>query len=74
MSPPNTPPATVHGRLGILSYVVQVAKDFTPRERIRAGLMFVTVAILHIVGFGVFILVVVPSHYKGLGIGVAGLA
>ncbi len=74
MSTPNTPPATVHGRLGILSYVVQVAKDFTPRERIRAGLMFVTVAILHIVGFGVFILVVVPSHYKGLGIGVAGLA
>jgi high-affinity nickel-transport protein len=74
VSTPNTPPATVHGRLGILSYVVQVAKDFTPRERIRAGLMFVTVAILHIVGFGVFILVVVPSHYKGLGIGVAGLA
>jgi high-affinity nickel-transport protein len=36
--------------------------------------MFVTIALLHIVGFAVFILFVVPSHYKGLGIGVAGLA
>jgi len=36
--------------------------------------MFVTVAALHIIGFGVFILFVLPSHYKGLGIGVAGLA
>ncbi len=67
-------PGSVHGRFGILSYIVQVAKDFTPRERLRATLMFVTIAVLHIVGFAVFILFVVPSHYKGLGIGVAGLA
>ncbi len=67
-------PGSVHGRFGILSYVVQVAKDFTPRERFRAAMMFVTIAVLHIVGFAVFILFVVPSHYKGLGIGVAGLA
>jgi high-affinity nickel-transport protein len=51
-----------------------VAKALTPKERRRAGLMFVTIAILHIIGFGVFIAFVVPSHYKGLGIGVAGLA
>jgi high-affinity nickel-transport protein len=70
----NTLPGSVHGRFGILSYIIQVAKDFTPRERIRAGLMVVTVALLHIIGFGVFILFVVPSHFKGLGIGVAGLA
>jgi high-affinity nickel-transport protein len=74
MSAGSTLPGSVHGRFGILSYVIQVAKDFTPRERLRAGLMFVTVAILHVVGFGIFILFVVPSHYKGLGIGVAGLA
>jgi high-affinity nickel-transport protein len=36
--------------------------------------MFLTILLLHIVGFAVFILFVVPSHYKGLGIGVAGLA
>jgi len=64
----------VHGRFGILSYVVQVARDFTPRERVRAGLMFLTILGLHVVGFAVFVLFVVPSHYKGLGIGVAGLA
>jgi high-affinity nickel-transport protein len=73
MSTPNAP-ASTHGRFGILSYTVQVAKDFTPRERLRAGLMFLTIALLHIVGFGIFILFVVPSHYRGLGIGVAGLA
>ena len=63
-----------HGRFGILSYLVQVTRDFTPKERVRAALMFVTIAALHILGFAVFILFVVPSHYKGLGIGVAGLA
>ena len=67
-------PGAVHGRFGILSYIVQVAKDFTPSERRRAGLMFVAIAALHILGFAVFIVFVVPSHYKGLGIGVAGLA
>jgi high-affinity nickel-transport protein len=36
--------------------------------------MFLVIAGLHIVGFAVFLLFVVPSHYKGLGIGVAGLA
>jgi high-affinity nickel-transport protein len=61
-------------RFGILGYVAQVAKALTPKERRRAGLMFVTIAALHIIGFGVFIAFVVPSHYKGLGIGVAGLA
>ena len=74
MSTQNTMPGSVHGRFGILSYVVQVAKDFTPGERRRAGLMFAVIAALHILGFAVFILFVVPSHYKGLGIGVAGLA
>ena len=36
--------------------------------------MFLTIALLHLVGFGVFILFVLPSHYKGLGIGIALLA
>jgi len=61
-------------RFGLLGNVVQVAQALTPAERRRAGSMFATIAALHIVGFGVFIAFVVPSHYKGLGIGVAGLA
>ena len=36
--------------------------------------MLAVIAALHVLGFAVFILFVVPSHYKGLGIGVAGLA
>jgi nickel/cobalt transporter (NiCoT) family protein len=66
--------ATSRPRFGILGYIAQVACELTPRERIRAGSMFLTIAALHLIGFGVFIAFVVPSHYKGLGIGVAGLA
>jgi high-affinity nickel-transport protein len=33
--------------------------------------MFAAIMALHIVGFGVFIVCVVPAHYKGLGIGVS---
>jgi high-affinity nickel-transport protein len=79
MTTASTPPdrgvlGSVHGRFGILSYIARVARDFTPAERTRAGLMFVTIAFAHILGFGIFILFVIPSHYKGLGIGVAATA
>jgi nickel/cobalt transporter (NiCoT) family protein len=46
----------------------------SPNEWRRIGAMGAVVIGLHAVGFGVFIALVVPSHYKGLGIGVAGLA
>jgi high-affinity nickel-transport protein len=74
MPPDRGAPGAVHGRFGILSYIAQVARDFTPGERRRAVVMLLVVTALHVVGFGVFIIFVVPSHYKGLGIGVAGLA
>jgi nickel/cobalt transporter (NiCoT) family protein len=61
-------------RFGILGHLVEVARALTPSERRRAALMFVTITALHVIGFGVFLLFVVPSHYRGLGIGVAGLA
>jgi nickel/cobalt transporter (NiCoT) family protein len=62
------------GRFGIVGYLVAVVTALTPKERFRAGLMFLTILGLHILGFAVFILFVVPSHYKGLGIGVAATA
>ena len=36
--------------------------------------MFASIAAMHVIGFGVFIVFVVPGHYKGLGIGVCVLA
>ena len=36
--------------------------------------MCLTITALHVVGFGVFVLAVLPSHYRGLGLGIAGLA
>ncbi|WP_207345239.1 HoxN/HupN/NixA family nickel/cobalt transporter [Arthrobacter sp. E3] len=43
-------------------------------ERRRIILMFAAITLLHVVGFAVFILFVVPGHYQGLGIGIAVLA
>ena len=74
MSTVNASPTAVHGRFGVLSYVTAVAREFTPRERAHATLMLVTILGLHLVGFAVFILFVLPSHYEGLGVGVAGVA
>jgi len=43
----------------------------TPHEKLRVVGMYGTILLMHLVGFGVFIAFVVPSHYKGLGFGVA---
>jgi nickel/cobalt transporter (NiCoT) family protein len=40
----------------------------------RTRWMFSSILALHVIGFGIFILFVVPGHYKGLGIGVSILA
>ena len=52
----------------------QVRESLTKKEWRRAGWMVGTISLLHIVGFGIFIGFVLPGHYKGLGIGIAGLA
>jgi high-affinity nickel-transport protein len=62
------------GRFGILGYIAQIVREMTPHERVRAGLMFAMIALLHVLGFAVFFLFVLPSHYRGLGIGVSGTA
>jgi high-affinity nickel-transport protein len=46
----------------------------TRQERKRVITMFGVIAGLHGLGFFVFFACVVPSHYKGLGIGVSILA
>jgi len=46
----------------------------TPAERTRVTAMYGAIAGLHVLGFFVLFVFVLPSHYKGLGIGVAILA
>lgn len=57
-----------------MRHVSDMIAALTPRERLRTGLMLASIVLMHVVGFGIFLLFVVPSHYKGLGIGVAILA
>jgi high-affinity nickel-transport protein len=45
--------------------------SMTPHEKLRVIWMYGTIVFMHAVGFGVFVALVVPSHYKGLGFGVA---
>jgi len=46
----------------------------TRREKTRVIAMYGSILALNVIGFGIFIAFVVPSHYKGLGMGVAVLA
>jgi len=59
---------------GVTGYVVGVVQGLTIRERAHAALMLLVIIGLHVIGFTVFIVFVVPSHFKGLGIGVAATA
>ena len=46
----------------------------TARERARLAAMYGVIAGLHVAGFVILFALVVPSHYQGLGLGVAVLA
>jgi len=52
----------------------QLRNALSPEEWRRANWMFASIAALHIIGFGVFIIFVIPGHYKGFGIGICILA
>jgi high-affinity nickel-transport protein len=54
--------------------VRQSFATMTPVERTRVTAMFGAIIGLHVLGFFIFFVFVVPSHYKGLGIGVSILA
>jgi nickel/cobalt transporter (NiCoT) family protein len=59
---------------GPLEKVKEFRRGMTPGQWVQTKLMFLSILALHVVGFGVFIIFVVPNHYKGLGIGVCVLA
>ncbi|HTV99057.1 MAG TPA: HoxN/HupN/NixA family nickel/cobalt transporter [Streptosporangiaceae bacterium] len=56
---------------GVRSMVRQSFTAMTPVEKARTIGMYASIIGLHVLGFVVFIAFVVPSHYKGLGLGVA---
>ena len=66
----STPPA----QSGPLEKLKEFRRDMTPTQWLQTKLMFASILLLHVIGFGVFIVFVVPHHYKGLGIGVSVLA
>jgi nickel/cobalt transporter (NiCoT) family protein len=66
--------ATAAPRMGMSAMIRQSVKTMTPQERWRVVGMYGVIFALHAIGFFVFIVLVVPSHYRGLGIGVSGLA
>jgi high-affinity nickel-transport protein len=52
----------------------QMRNSLSPGDWRRTKGMFAVILLLHAIGFGIFIIFVVPGHYKGLGIGVSALA
>jgi high-affinity nickel permease len=58
----------------VAAMVRQSFTAMTRQERRRVIAMFGVIAGLHVLGFFVLFVFVVPSHYKGLGIGVSILA
>jgi high-affinity nickel-transport protein len=61
-------------RLGAWGHVKAFRQDMSPTQWLQTKLMVGSIILLHIVGFGTFILFVVPHHYKGLALGVAATA
>ncbi|MFZ0168654.1 MAG: HoxN/HupN/NixA family nickel/cobalt transporter [Candidatus Dormiibacterota bacterium] len=54
--------------------IQRIRQALSPAEWRRAQVMFASILLLHLVGFGVFILYVLPEHYRGFGIGITVLA
>ncbi|MGB9111568.1 MAG: HoxN/HupN/NixA family nickel/cobalt transporter [Acidimicrobiales bacterium] len=61
-------------RPGFVAFVRASLAGLSSRERFRVLGMYGSILALHAIGFAVFVFFVIPQHYKGLGIGVAGLA
>ena len=52
---------------GPLEKLKEFRRDMSPTQWLQTKLMFASILLLHVIGFGVFILFVVPGHYKGPG-------
>ncbi len=64
----------ISARSGPVEKLKEFRRDMTPTQWLQTKLMFASILLLHVIGFGVFIIFVVPGHYRGLGIGVSVLA
>ncbi len=62
---------TVAPKLRMSTMFRQSFKAMTPHERVRVIGMYGAILFLHALGFFIFIVFVVPAHYKGLGIGLS---
>ena len=65
---------TAQGRPRAAEMIRQSFAAMTPAERRRVALMYISILALHVAGFGIFLVFVIPAHYRGLGIGVSVLA
>ena len=62
---------TVASKPGVSVMIRQSFTAMTPEERVRVIAMYGAIVFLHLLGFFIFIVFVVPAHYKGLGIGLS---
>ncbi len=62
---------TVTPKLRMSTLFRQSFKAMTAQERLRVIGMYGAILFLHVLGFFIFIVFVVPAHYKGLGIGLS---
>ena len=52
-------------KAGPLDKVREFRRDMAPTQWLQTKLMFASIILLHVIGFGVFIVFVLPGHYKG---------
>ena len=64
----------VPAQSGPVEKLREFRRDMSATQWLLTKMMFASILLLHVIGFGIFFAFVVPAHYKGLGIGVAVLA
>src|SRR6202522_4643890 len=62
---------TIARKPGVSVMIRQSFTAMSPQERFRVVAMYGAIIFLHLLGFFIFIAIVVPAHYKGLGIGLS---
>ena len=62
---------TIARKPGVSVMMRQSFTAMSPQERFQVIAMYGAIAFLHLLGFFIFIVFVVPAHYKGLGIGLS---